>query len=191
MAAASVRPLETGQHAAPFCLHGGAGAYTGGHRAAQPRLLPRPPEGRLMPRTPRRWQWTEAACYHVMDRGHNRETIFADDEDRRHFLKLLARYRDRFDLRLYHYCLMGNHFHVLVQLGEARRLSALMAGLLRSYTHHFHRRHGFVGRLWQGRFKAPAIEAEGYLLSCGRYVERNPAEARLVALPWEYGWSSC
>jgi REP-associated tyrosine transposase len=144
-----------------------------------------------MPRLPRRWQWTDAACYHLIDRGHNRETVFADDEDRAHFLRLLARYRDRFGFRLYHYCLMGNHFHLLVQLPEARRLSPLMAGLLRSYTHHFHKRHGFVGRLWQGRFKSPAVEAEGYLLSCGRYVERNPLGAGLAAVAWEYRWSSC
>jgi putative transposase len=66
----------------------------------------------------------------------------------------------------------------------------LMAGLLRSYVHHAHRRHGFVGHLFQGRFKSPAIEAESYLLSCGRYIERNPMKAGLVALPWDYGWSS-
>src|SRR6476646_6210342 len=96
----------------PFLLARPAPARTlaGGTAGA---AAPTPPEGRLMPRTPRRWQWTEAACYHVMDRGHNRETVFADDEDRRHFLELLARYRDRFGLRLYHYCLMGNHFHLL------------------------------------------------------------------------------
>jgi putative transposase len=66
-----------------------------------------------------------------------------------------------------------------------------MAGLLRSYVHHFHQRSGFVGPLWQGRFKSPAIERDGYLLSCGRYVERNPVEAGLVSKPWEYPWSSC
>jgi len=144
-----------------------------------------------MPRLPRRCQWTESACYHVMDRGHNRETVFADDDDRAHFLKLLARYRERFELRLYHYCLMDNHFHLLLQLPDPRRMSGMMAGMLRSYTHYAHRRYGFVGRLWQGRFKSPAVETDAYLFSCGRYLQRNPLEARLVALPWEYRWSSC
>jgi putative transposase len=143
-----------------------------------------------MPRLPRRWQWTEAACYHIINRGHNRDTIFADDEDHAHFLGLLADYRQRFAFRLYHYCLMTNHFHLLLQLPDPRQLSTLMAGLLRSYVHHVHRRHGFVGHLFQGRFKSPAIEAETYLLSCGRYIERNPVEAGLVALPWEHRWSS-
>src|SRR5262249_13872805 len=106
-----------------------------------------------MPRTSRKQQWTEAACYHVINRGHNRESVFADDEDRRYFLGLLARYRQRMPLRIYHYCLMSNHFHLLMQLKNARQLSALMAGLLRAYVHYFNRRYGFVGHLWQGRFK--------------------------------------
>ena len=84
-----------------------------------------------MPRTPRKQQWTEEACYHVMNRGHNRERIFGDDDDRRHFLGLLARYRERFGLRLYHYCLMTNHFHVLVQLERPADLSKWLSGMLR------------------------------------------------------------
>ncbi len=144
-----------------------------------------------MTRVARRQQWTEAACYHVMNRGHNRETIFSDDEDRRQFLGLLARYQERFDWRLYHYCLMSNHFHLLLQLADPAQLSSVVAGLLRSYVHYYNRRHGFVGHHWQGRFKSPAIEAERYLLSCGRYIERNPLEAGMVQAPWEYPWSSC
>ena len=144
-----------------------------------------------MPRTPRRWQWSDAACYHLMDRGHNRERAFADDQDRHAFLGLLTRYRERFGFRLYHYCLMTNHFHLLVHFRTPRHLSALMAGLLRAYVHHVHRRHGFVGHLWHGRFKSPAVAQDGSLLSCGRYIERNPLEAGVGAEPWDYRWSSC
>jgi putative transposase len=144
-----------------------------------------------MPRAARRRLWTEAACYHVLNRGHARETIFHDDDDRAHFLHLLARYRDRFGFRLYHYCLMNNHFHLLFQLPEARDLSRLLAGLLVAYWHHYRRRYGLVGHLFQGRFKSPAVEAETYLLSCGRYIERNPQEAQVVTEPWAYRWSSC
>src|SRR5437762_1510944 len=85
---------------------------------------------------------------------------------------------------------MGNHFHLLVRLAEPGQVSALMAGLLRAYVHHCHRRHGFVGHRWQGRFKRPAVQCRIYLLSCGRYIERNPLAAGLVAEPWEYRWSS-
>jgi putative transposase len=144
-----------------------------------------------MPRRPRHKQWTEAACYHLMNRGHNREAVLASDDDRRYFLQLLARYRQRFQVRLYHYCLMSNHFHVLLQLRDCRQLSRMVAGLLRSYVHYFNRRYGFVGHLWQGRFKSPGVEVEPYLLSCGRYIERNPLEAGLVEQPWDYPWSSC
>jgi putative transposase len=144
-----------------------------------------------MPRAARHRLWIEAACYHVLNRGHARETIFHDDDDRTYFLHLLARYRDRFGFRLYHYCLMSNHFHLLLQLPEARSLSRLLAGLLVAYWHHYRRRYGLVGHLFQGRFKSPAVEADCYGLSCGRYIERNPVEAGLAREPWDYRWSSC
>jgi len=68
-----------------------------------------------VPRAPRHLQWSEEACFHLMNRGHNRETVFADDDDRRAFVELVARYRDRVGFRLFHYCLMSNHFHLLVK----------------------------------------------------------------------------
>jgi putative transposase len=144
-----------------------------------------------MPRAARKKLWTEAACYHVINRGHARETIFHDDEDRTTFLGLLGRYRERFALRLYHYCLLSNHFHLVLQLPQPAALSRLVAGLLVAYWHHYRRRYRLVGHLFQGRFKSPAIEAETYLLSCGRYVERNPLAAGLCQEPWAYPWSSC
>ncbi|HEX5271443.1 MAG TPA: transposase [Gemmataceae bacterium] len=143
-----------------------------------------------MPRAARRHQWTEAACYHVLNRGHDRGTLF-HDADRTRFLELVARYRDRFGVRLYHYCLMGNHFHLLLQLPDPRQLSRVAAGLLVAYWHHYRRRYGLAGHLYQNRFKSPAIEADEYLLTCGRYIERNPVEARMAGSPWEYRWSSC
>src|SRR5207253_1885484 len=103
----------------------------------------------------------------------------------------LGSYRQRFDVQLYHYCLMSNHLHLLLRLPEPRRLSALMAGLLLAYVRYYNRRHGFVGHLFQGRFKSPLVQRESYWLSCGRYIERNPLEAGLVAAPWDYPWSSC
>jgi len=144
-----------------------------------------------MPRRPRRAQWTDATCYHVMNRGQNRATIFSDDQDRAYFLKLVARYQQRYAARLYHYCLMDNHFHLLVQLAQPRQLSRLIASLLVAYVRYVQLRYRFVGHVFQGRFKSPAIEAEPYLLSCGRYIERNPVAANLVAHAWEYRWSSC
>src|SRR5262249_33358114 len=86
---------------------------------------------------------------------------------------------------------MNNHFHLLVQLDNPRRLSSLMAGLLLAYVPYFNRKYGVVGHLWQGRFKSPIVERQGYWLSCGRYIERNPVAAGLVSQPWLYPFSSC
>ncbi len=143
-----------------------------------------------MTRVARRQQQAPGSYYHVMNRGHNRECVFRDDADHQSFLDLLERYRQRFSIRLFHYCLMSNHFHLLLRCEHPQVLSACMGGLLRAYVHYFHRRYGFVGHLWQGRFKSPAVAAERYFLSCGRYIERNPVEAGVVALPWDYRWSS-
>jgi putative transposase len=140
-----------------------------------------------VPRSPRHVLWNEAACYHVMNRGQNRATLFSDDKDFAYFCGLLARYGQRFDLRLYHYCLLNNHFHLLLQLPQPHQLSRVMAGLLVAYVRYVQRRHHFVGHVFQGRFKSPAVEAETYLLSCGRYiVERNPLAAGLTTAPWAY-----
>ena len=136
------------------------------------------------PRLARRWQSTEAACDHVIDRGHNRTPIVVDDHDHGHFHGLRADYRQRCRWRLYHDGLMTNHCHLLLQRPDPRQLSARMAGLRRADIHHVHRRHGFVGHLFRGRFKSPAIEADSYLLTCGRSIERHPREAGMVALPW-------
>ena len=87
-----------------------------------------------MPRTSRKQQWTEAACYHVINRGHNRETVFADDEDRRYFLGLLARYRQRMPLRIYHYCLMSNHFHLLLEPEAGQSISRILQSLTVAHT---------------------------------------------------------
>ena len=85
---------------------------------------------------------------------------------------------------------MGNHFHLLLQLADARQLSPLLAGMMVAYWHHYRRRYQLVGHLFQGRCKTPTVEAEAYMLSCGRYIERNPLEAGLVSEPWQYRWSS-
>ena len=102
-----------------------------------------------------------------------REAVFAAEDDARYFLGRLARYRQRFGFRLFHYALLTNHFHLLIQLDKPRRLASLMAGLLLAYVRYFNRKYGFVGHLWQGRFKSPIVQRQGHWLSCGRYIERT------------------
>lgn len=144
-----------------------------------------------MARIPRKHQLVDQVIYHVLNRGNGRMTIFLDETDHEYFLRLLERYRVRFRVKIYHWVLMGNHFHLVLEAVEPEDLRSFMAGLSRAYVHYHHRRYNSSGHLWQERYKSQAIQKENYLLACGRYVERNPVRARLVIRPWEYRWSSC
>jgi len=131
----------------------------------------------------------EGAIYHVIARGNERKAVFRDDRDRQEYLDRLIGCRDRFGLRLLAFCLMGNHLHLAVERGEAR-LSRVMLALQSAYTQWFNRRHGRVGHLFQGRYKAFLVERDRYLLALIRYIHRNPLGAGLVVRPEDYAWSS-
>jgi len=85
---------------------------------------------------------------------------------------------------------MINHFHLLFRIKEPEKLSRFMAGLDRAYTHHHHNSYRGSGLLWQGRFKLQPVQKERYLLTCGRYIERNPVRAGIVSKASDYTWSS-
>ncbi len=129
------------------------------------------------------------AVYHVVVRGNERRTIFRDDEDRGRYLGRLAHYRKRFGFRLLAFCLMGNHVHLAIRTGRFP-LSRIMAGLQSSYTQWFNRRHGRVGHLFQGRYKAFLVQEDPYLLGLVRYIHENPVRARLASKASDYDWSS-
>ena len=129
------------------------------------------------------------ALYHVTARGNARQDIFLDDDDRQRFLGVLDRVVSRFHLLLHAYCLMDNHFHLVVETPEAN-LSKAMRQLNGVYTQVFNRRHRRVGHVLQGRFKAIVVEREGYLLELCRYVVLNPVRAGLIRQPNTYPWSS-
>ena len=130
------------------------------------------------------------AVYHVTSRGDRREPIYRDDADRVTQLAVLAEATSRFDASVLAYCLMGNHYH-LVLCTRSGALSRLMRHLNGVYTQAFNRRHGLVGHLFQGRFKAVLVDSDRYLAALGRYVERNPVAAGLVGQPENWPWSSC
>jgi putative transposase len=119
------------------------------------------------------------AVYHVTSRGDRREPIYRDDADRLAHLNVLAQAMDRFDAQVLAYCLMGNHFHVVLHTRSAN-LSKLMRHVNGVYTQRFNRRHGLSGHLLQGRFKAILVDRDAYLLALCRYVERNPVAAGLA-----------
>ena len=140
-----------------------------------------------MPRIGRIYQ--RAMCYHVMNRGINRGTVFADEIDFEVFKELVMLYKERTKAKVYHWVLMGNHFHLVIEI-EHERLRGFIGGIEQKYVWHNHHRHGTSGVFWQGRFKSKPVEIGGYLVSCGRYIERNPVRAGLVVEPWSYRWSS-
>ncbi len=129
------------------------------------------------------------AIYHLTARGNARASIFRDDTDRVEFLVILGNLIEQFNWCCHGYCLMGNHYHLLVETPDAN-LSAGMRQLGGIYTQRFNRRHNEVGHLFQGRYKSILIEKENYLLELSRYIVLNPVRAKIVADPADYSWSS-
>lgn len=130
------------------------------------------------------------AYYHVMNRGLARQAIFTDRTDRQTFLDLLADCHDMWGLRVLAYCLLDNHYHLLLQTPEAN-LARVMRHLDGVYTQRYNRRHGRDGPLFRGRYTAIVVDAESYLLAVARYIHQNPVAAGLVRSPEAYQWSSC
>ena len=129
------------------------------------------------------------ALYHVMARGNAREAIYFDDEDRQAFLDSLVRACDRFDWALWAYCLMDDHYHLLVETRRAT-LSRGMREVNGVYTQGFNRRHHRVGHVLQGRFKALLVDRDSYLLEVSRYIVLNPVCAGLCDSAADWPWSS-
>lgn len=130
------------------------------------------------------------AIVNVASRGNNKRIIFRKEKDFEYFKKLLLKYKKIYAFKLYHYCLMRNHIHLLLKTNNAISLAKTMQGLQLSYFHYFRRRYGYVGRFWQGKFYSKLIEYDTYLLTAGLYIEKNPFKAGLVKDPREYKWSS-
>lgn len=129
------------------------------------------------------------AFYHVTSRGNGGDDIYRDDEDRESWLSTLAEVCRRFSWVCHAYCQMTNHYHVLVETPQAN-LSIGMRQLNGVYTQNFNRRHGRMGHVFQGRFKAILVDKENYLLELARYVVLNPLRAKLVRRLENWPWSS-
>jgi len=127
--------------------------------------------------------------YHVMSRGNDKQCIFRDDVDHRSILDRLADALARFDVRCAGYCLMWNHYHLLLRAG-ALPISRMMHQLNSGYCLEFNRRHHRVGHVLQGRFKASLVEDGASARRVLRYLALNPVEAGYVGSPEEYAWSS-
>jgi len=129
------------------------------------------------------------AWYHVMNRGLNRRRIFHNDTHRQQFLILLADIHHRYGIEVHAYCLMNNHYHLLLHTPQAN-LSRAMRHLDGVYTQKFNHDTKRDGALFRGRYKAILIEAENYMLQLSRYIHLNPVSAKICAYPCAYKWSS-
>ena len=129
------------------------------------------------------------AWYHILNRGRRGERIFADNYDYLGFINLLIDTSEQWNLRIAAYCLMPNHYHLLVQTPDAN-ISRCMRHIDGVYTQRFNRRHDCDGTLFRGRYKSILIEADSYLLTLVRYIHRNPIKAGLTNRPGGCRWSS-
>lgn len=129
--------------------------------------------------------------HHVVQRGHNKQVVFAAEADFRYYLKTLAEFKDFYDLRVYGFCLMTNHVHLILQPGESiAGLGQLMKRLAGRQTRFVNRQESRTGTLWESRYRSSPIETDAYLLACRRYVELNPVRAGMIDDPAAYQWSS-
>ena len=131
----------------------------------------------------------EGALYHILSRGNEQKDIFYDDQDRLLFLATIGEMSERFEIDVFAYVLMGNHYHLLLKTNRAN-LSKSMQWLGVTYTRRFNLRHFRSGHLFQGRFKSIIVQNDAYLMRLSCYIHRNPLRAGIVKRLADYRWSS-
>lgn len=129
------------------------------------------------------------AFFHIIARGNNREDIFRDNEDRQHYLEHLSSYINMGKVTLYAFCLMTNHIHLLVEMGEVP-ISRVLQRLHTWYTRYYNQKYNRVGHVFQGRYKSVLCEKDAYLVELVRYIHLNPVRAGITMSPRDYRWSS-
>ena len=139
-----------------------------------------------MPRQARKKSST--GIYHIVMRGVNRQRIFEDQQDHEKFLEILKEYRQISGYKVFAYCLMGNHFHLLMRF-DGEPIEQAIKRIGAKYVYWFNTKYGRVGHLFQDRFKSEPIEDDAYFLSCVRYIHQNPVKAKIAKID-EYLFSS-
>lgn len=129
--------------------------------------------------------------YHVLTRGNNRQNVFKGNADYGRYKNILLKYKEKFCYKLYHYVLMSNHIHLVIEPQDGKGgLADIMKGINLSYAQYYKNRYKHIGHFWQDRYKSIIISKDEYLLACGSYVELNPVRAKIVDDPKDYKWSS-
>ena len=141
-----------------------------------------------MPRITR--GFVDGFIYHVINRGNSKQGVFHKDSDYQAFINLMEEAKDIYPIKIFAYCLMPNHFHLVLLPTKAEELSKWMQWLMTSHVRRYHRHYGTSGHVWQGRFKSFIVQEDNYLLTLVRYVENNPVRAGLVNSAKDWEWSS-
>lgn len=128
--------------------------------------------------------------YHLINRGNGRQQIFHKDVDYQAFIDLLLPARGEYGVKVLAWCLMPNHFHLLVQPSEAAQLNRWMQRLMTTHVRRYHKHYGTSGHVWQGRYKSFIVQDDEHLLTVARYIEANPVRARLTPTAADWQWSS-
>ena len=128
--------------------------------------------------------------HHLIQRGNNRQAIFAVEADYEALLSMLDENARKFEVELHAYVLMTNHFHLLATPGTLTGLPSLMQAVGRRYVRHFNQAQGRTGTLWEGRYRSTLIQADRHLLACMVYMDLNPVRAGIAQSPTDYLWSS-
>jgi putative transposase len=128
--------------------------------------------------------------HHLIQRGNNRQPIFADNADYELLLSILDANAREFKVALHAYVLMSNHFHLLATPETTDGIRRMMQAVGRRYVRLFNQKQARTGTLWEGRYRSTIIQAERYLLACMAYIDLNPVRAGLVGDPRAYPWSS-
>ncbi|MBI4706687.1 MAG: transposase [Candidatus Omnitrophica bacterium] len=133
---------------------------------------------------------TENGCYHVITRGNQKQLVFKELSDYEMYLSIVSKYKRKYNFKLYSFCLMPNHIHLLLEVNNPYFLKKVMHGLNLSYTIYFNSKYDKVGHLWQDRFKSKIIQKDEYLAECMKYIETNPMRASLAKNITTWRWSS-
>ncbi|WP_110942820.1 transposase [Geosporobacter subterraneus] len=131
---------------------------------------------------------SKTGIYHIMLRGIDKRKIFIDDEDRTKFIEKLIKAKETAGFRLYGYCLMDNHVHLLI--GESEEIGISIKRITVGYVQWHNTKHERTGHLFQNRYMSEVVETEGYLMNVLRYIHQNPVKAKMMELAKDYPWSS-
>jgi len=128
--------------------------------------------------------------HHIIERGNNRERVFANPIDYEKYLSFLSKYSEEREVAVLAYCLMPNHIHLLVRPSGEETLAKMMQGVTLCYSKYFNRENGRTGRLWECRYYSTVIDGDSYLWTVSKYIENNPVRAGIVKKPEDYPYSS-